>query len=132
MSDILSTALSSLLFVMTAVVCTASWERKIPTRLRLYRFHLIFYPCLIVVGLVVTILIKLFPTFDWWVNEATLFLLLGLGIVGSVLCVGLAPFVWWLERRTDLMTLRVGKILILVAIFIPYFVIGSLLIFYRE
>jgi len=122
-----------LLLIIIAAGGSARFQRKIPIRSRFYRFHVIFYPMVIILGLAVARLMKLFPAFDRWVDDATLFLQLVFGISGSVLCLGLGPVVWWVERRTDSTTIsRIGKIAILTTMLIPYFTIMGLLVLYRE
>ncbi len=132
MADMLPILLPLLLIIIAAGGSTR-FGRKIPIRSRIYRFHVIFYPVVAMLGLVVASLMKLFSAFDRWVDDTTLFLQLVFGISGSVLCLGLGPVVWWVERRTDSTTIsRIGKIAILATMLIPYFIIIGLLVFYRE
>jgi len=88
---------------------------------------------LTILGLAVVTFMGLSPGFDWWVDDATVYLELLFGISGVVLCVVLAPAVWWLERRADLTRARrIGRMTVSTLTLVPYVLIVGLLLFYRE
>ena len=93
MGDALTIVLP-LLLVGVAFAVAARFAQRIPTRLRVYRFHAITYPVVTVLGLATAMLMGLSSSFDWWVDDATVYLELIFGISGVVLCVVLAPVVW--------------------------------------
>ena len=127
------TVVIPLLLVGVAFTVAACFEQKIPTRLRIYRFHAIVYPGVMILGLVMAYFMKLWRALGWWVDDATLYLELLFGISGVVLCVVLTPVVWWLERRPDQTTAhRIGRMTVSALTFVPYFLIAGILLFYRE
>ena len=131
--DAAMTIMLPLLLVGIAFGVAARFEQRIPTRLRVYRFHAIAYPVVAVLGLAVALLMGLSPSLDWWVDDATVYLDLLFGILGVVLCAVLAPVVWWLERRPGLPNARrLGGIIVSTLALAPYFLIAGILLFYRE
>ena len=132
MNDVLTVVLP-LLLVGMAFAVAARFEQRIPTRLRVYRFHAIAYPVLAVLGLATAKLMGLSSSFDWWIDDATVYLELIFGISGVILCVMLAPVVWWLERRADLTKARrIGYVVVNALMLLPYILIAGIMLFYRE
>ena len=132
MGDVLTIVLP-LLLVGVAFAVAASFERRIPTRLSVYRFHAIAYSVVTIFGLAVLTLMRLSLSLDWWVDDATVYLELLFGISGVVLCAVLAPVVWWLEHRPGPpKARRIGGIMVSTLTLAPYFLIAGVLLFYRE
>ena len=132
MGDVL-TVVIPLLLVGVAFAVAARFEQRIPTRLRIYRFHAITYPVVTVLGLAAATLMGLSSSLDWWINDATVYLELLFGISGVVLCLVLAPVVWWLERRPDQTKAhRIGRMIVSTLTCIPYVLVVGILLFYRE
>ena len=126
-------AVLPLLIVVVAFVSAARFEQRIPTRLRIYRFHAIVYLGLMVLGLVLVHFMGLSPELDWWVDDALIYLALVFSISGTVLCLLLAPAVWLLERRSDTTRgWRVGRAAVSTATLVPYFFIVAIVVFYHE
>ena len=132
MHDVLTVVLP-LLLVWIAFAVAARFEQKLPTRLRVYRFHAITYPVVTVLGLAAVTLSGLSSNLDWWIDDATVHLELLFGISGVVVCIVLAPVVWWLERRPDLTKAwRIGRMTVSTLTLVPYVLIVGILLFYRE
>ena len=127
------TVVLPLLPVGVAFAVAGRFEQRIPTRLRVYRFHAIMYPVVAILGLVAAKLMGVSPSVDWWMNDATIYLELIFGSVGVVLCLILAPAVLWLERRSAMTTIwRSGRVAVTLVTLIPYMLTAGILLFYRE
>ena len=127
------TVVLPLLLVGIAFAVAARFHERIPTRLKIYRFHAIAYPLVTILGLAAVAMMRLSPSLDWWVDDSTVFLELLFGISGSVLCILLVPVVGWLGRRPDpTKTLQIGRGLVSTLTLAPYFLIAGILLFYRE
>jgi hypothetical protein len=112
MGDVLTVVLP-LLAVGVAFIVALGLQQRIPTMLKVYRIHAIAYPVVTVLGLATAALMGLSSSFDWWVNDAAVYLTLQFGISGVVVCTALAPVVWWWEHQSDLAKARrVGRIAI--------------------
>jgi len=129
MSDVLTIVLPLLLLGAAFVIATR-FERKIPTRLKVYRFHAILYPIVTVLGLTVTVCMGWSPNLDWWINDAIVHLELVFGISGVALCLALTPAVWWMEHHPDLINVwRIGRLTVNTLIWAPYGMTGALLLY---
>ena len=130
--DVLTIVLA-LLPVMLAFIGAARFGYKIPTRLKVYRFHTILYPGTVALSLLASALMKVSTDIDWWLNDATILLNLIFGITGVVVCVMLAPGVWWLERQPDsAKAWRIGRPALTTVTVLPYLLIFLILLFYHE
>ncbi len=131
-SDVL-TFVVPLLLVGIGFGAAARFGRRIPTRLGVYRFHVVAYLVIAALGLASAKLMNLSQHIDWWIDDAAVSLALLFSISGVVLCLVLAPVVWWLERRPVLTkTWRIGAVMINTLTCMPYLLIVGLLLFYRE
>jgi len=126
-------AILPLLLVGVAFAVAARFEQRIPTRLRVYRFHAIAYPALTVLGLAAAAVMRLSSGVDWLINDAAVYLELLFGISGVVVCLVLAPVVWWLERRPGLTNAwRIGRMMVSTLTLVPYVLVAGVLLFYRD
>lgn len=131
-SDVLSFVVP-LCLVGIAFGVAARFGRRIPTQLSVYRFHVVAYLLIAAFGLVSATLMKLSQRMNWWIDDATVYLMLLFSISGLVLCLVLAPVIWWLEHRPGLTkTWRIGAVVVSTLTCLPYFLVGGILIFYRE
>ena len=127
------TSVLPLLMVGVSFAAASRLERRIPTRLSVYRFHAIAYPIVTVLGLVTVALMGLSPSVDWWVDDAAVYLELMFGISGVALCIMLVPIVWWLERGSDLSNAwRIGRMAVSTVTLLPYIIIAGIMLFYHE
>ena len=86
-----------------------------------------------ILGVVMICLMKLFPIVDWWVDDGMIFLELLFAFTGVALCTVLIPAVRWLERQSSSTNVRqFVHGMITTVILLPYFLIGGILLFYRE
>ena len=130
--DVLTIVLPLLLVGMGYGVA-ARFERRIPTRLRVYRWHAITYPVITVLGLATAALMGASSTLAWWIDDSTVYLELLFGISGVVLCAVLAPVVRWLEQRPDRTNAwRIGRLTVSALTLAPYALIAGILLLYRE
>ena len=122
-----------LLLVGVAFAAAVRFERRIPTRWRIYRFHTIAYPAVAILGLTAAALMRLSSDLDWWIDDATLYLALFFGISGTALCAVLAPVVWWWDRRPELTSAsRTGRLAVSVLTLLPYALVAGIVLLYRE
>ena len=70
----MATLVLPLLLLAIAILIAARFARRIPTRLGIYRFHMLLYPAVVIFGFILWHLMGNFHEVDWWVNDGTLIL----------------------------------------------------------
>ena len=129
----MATVVLPLLLVAVAFLIAARFARRIPTRLGIYRFHMLMYPVVVILGFILWYLMENFHEVDWWVDDATVMLELFFGVLGTLLCLLFVPVVWWIERHPDAPRIwQIGRVAVTTVSLLPYGFILAILLFYRE
>ena len=121
--------------VISAVAMMMAYRlhRRVPWGPGIYRFHALLYLLMVALSLGVVGFMRVSQAVDWWIDDATLFLTLLFGASGLVLCIVFVPMVWWCGRRTmSWRARRAQEVIVTMMSVVPYFLLASVLLFYRE
>lgn len=104
--------------------------RKLPDGLSFLNFHVIAYPTLFGLNLLLVLVMAVVPLVDLHVDDASVFFAIGFGGLGLLISLVLAPLAWVIERRRPLGPL--GRSAANVLVSVPYIAAALVLLLYRE